>query len=241
MFFKKQIKRLKKAGGVLALGGAVYCAYHAGCHVTKAKLKTSNERKLNFQYERTVIPAVLSMPVNMKRLRTYPCVLILTDADYPQENSRKIAEALASKGIISLRYPLTRTDYSDEQRLDIAQSAMRQLKYLLHVNQKQMGVIGIGKGCREAMVVSGKQAPLARCLWNLDMAEPSVLTEGSLLCVNASEDCADSRNHAKTLVNSSHDAAYLLIKDSRQLLAGKGLDNAVLHTCAFMKRHLTSV
>ncbi len=241
MFFKKQIKRLKKAGGVLALGGAVYCAYHAGCHVTKAKLKTSNERKLNFQYERTVIPAVLSMPFNMKRLRTYPCVLILTDADYPQENSRKIAEALASKGIISLRYPLTRTDFSDEQRLDIAQSAMRQLKYLLHVNQKQMGVIGIGKGCREAMVVSGKQAPLARCLWNLDMAEPSVLTEGSLLCVNASEDCADSRNHAKTLVNSSHDAAYLLIKDSRQLLAGKGLDNAVLHTCAFMKRHLTSV
>lgn len=237
MFFKKQIKRLKKAGSVLALGGAVYCAYHVGCHVTKAKLKTSNERKLNFQHERTVIPAVLSMPVNMKRLRTYPYVLILTDADYPQENSRKIAEALASKGIISLRYPLT-ADLSDEQRLDIAQSAMRQLKYLLHVNQKQMGVIGIGKGCREAMIVSGKHAPLARCLWNLDIAEPTALSEGSLLCVNASEDSADSRNHAKTLVNSSHDAAYLLIKDSRQLLAGKGLDDAVLHTCAFMKRHL---
>ena len=126
-----------------------------------------------------MIPAVLSMPVNMKRLRTYPGVLILTDADYPQENSRKIAEALASKGIISLRYPLT-ADLSDEQRLDIAQSAMRQLKYLLHVNQKQMGVIGIGKGCREAMAVSGKHAPLARCLWNLDIAEPTALSEGSL-------------------------------------------------------------
>lgn len=239
MFFKKQIKRLKKAGTLIALGGVAYCAYHAGCHRTKAKLKTSNERKLSIKWENHSIRAFLSLPNQMKRFQTYPCVLILTNAEYPQDNSKKLADALASKDIISLRYTLPCThDLTDENRLEIAEAASHLLKRTLHINHKLTGIIGIGDGCKEALALTQKQESFARCLWNLNIAVEPDEIDCPLLCINATNDDIINKKNAKMLVNNSHDASHLLIKDNNSLLAGKALDAAILHTAAFMKRHL---
>lgn len=56
-----------------------------------------------------------------------------------------------------------------------------------------------------------------------------------LLCIGTTSD--DGKN-AKILVNNSNDASYLVIKDNNSLLAGKTLDDAILHTAAFINRHL---
>lgn len=235
MFFKKHIKRLKKAGTVIALSGVAYCAYHTGCHVTKAKLKTSNERKLSIKWKNQNIHAVLSMPIKMKRFHAYPCVLILTDAAYPHENSKKIADALALKDIISLRYTLpSNYNLTDEKRMEIAEAAYRLIKHMLHINHKLTGIIGIGNGCKEALTLIQKQEIAACCLWNLNTTM-SDENYSPLLCIGTTSD--DGKN-AKMLVNNSNDASYLVIKDNNSLLAGKALDDAILHTAAFMKRHL---
>lgn len=237
MFFKKHIKRVKKAGSLIALGGVAYCAYHAGCHVTKAKLKTSNERKLSIKCQNQNIHAVLSMPTKMKRFKTYPCVLILTDADYPQDNSKKIADALALKDIISLRYTLP-SHFTDENRLEAAQAACRLMKYMLHINHKLTGILGIGNGCKEALSLTQKQEPVARCLWNLNTADISNTVDFPLLCINATSDDVVNKKNVRMLVDNANDASYLIIKDNNSLLAGKAFDDAILHTAAFMKRHL---
>lgn len=234
MFFKKHIKRLKKAGTLVALSGVAYCAYHAGCHITKAKLKTSNERKLSIKWKNENIHAVLSMPIKMKRFHAYPCVLILSDAAYPHDNRKKIADALALKDIVSLRYTLpSKYSLTDEQRLEIAEAACRLLKHMLHINHKLTGIIGIGNGCKETMALTQKQEIAACCLWNLNTMMPDE-NFSPLLCITTTND----DKNAKTLVNNSHDASYLVIKDNNSLPAGKALDDAILHTAAFMKRHL---
>lgn len=239
MFFKKQVKRLKKAGTLIALGGVAYCAYRAGCRMTKAKLKTSNERKLNIKWENHSIRAVLSMPVKMKRFQTYPCVMILTDVDYPMDNSKKIADALAGKDIISLRYTLpSNCSLTDENRLEIAKAASQLLKHMLHINHKLMGIIGISNGCKETLALIQQQNPAALCLWNLNTAAQPDGIDCPLLCINATSDDIINKKNAKLLVTNAHDASHLLIKDNNALLAGKAFDDAVLHTAAFMKRHL---
>ena len=238
MLFKKQRKRLRKVGSLLVLGGSAYCAYQMGCHVTKTRLKSSNEKRMTFQWDRFKISATLAMPVNIKRFQTYPCVLILTDVDYPQENSRKIADALAAKGMMSLRYQLPPIDLNDSMRYDIALLALHQLKFKLNINQKRIGLLGIGKACFEAIEISGKQEPLARCLWNADLPEMNAGVKYPLLCVNATEDSIESHKNAKQLVNKSPNANYLLIKDHGHCMVGKGLDDAILHTVAFMKHYL---
>lgn len=236
MFFKKHIKRLKKVGTLITLGGVAYCAYHAGCHVTKTKLKTSNERKLSIKWENKTIHAVLSMPVKMKRFQTYPCVMILTDADYPQDNSKKIADALASKEILSLRYTLPNNEkLTDEQRLEVAEAACRLLKHMLHINHKLTGIIGIGNGCKEALTLTPKQEIAARCLWSLNTAAAVDEINSPLLCIATT---SDDKKNAKLLLDHANNANCLIIKDNNSLLAGKALDDAILHTAAFMKRHL---
>lgn len=235
MFFKKHIKRLKKAGTLVAVSGVAYCAYHAGCHVTKAKLKTSNERKLSIKWKNENIHVVLSMPIKMKRFHSYPCVLILSDVAYPHDNSKKIADALALKDIVSLRYTLpSKYSLTDEQRLEIAEVARRLLKHMLHINHKLTGIIGIGNGCKEALALTQKQEIAACCLWNLNTTIPDE-NYSPLLCIGTT---SDDGNNAKMLVNNSNDAGYLVIKDNNSLLAGKAFDDAILHTAAFMKRHL---